>query len=337
MAEISLSKGKPVARIEGGRFDHKTVYLRDTDKQCCKRHCNDCGKADKYCCKDCKELVDDVDFDDEYDYDALEKLFPKERPRDRLFKVETLRKALIKNTEPLDEELNRLYHKIKKEKAESKNQSLIVNDGRLVHVPSADGIHQRDVLYVAGASGSGKSTYISSYVAEYKRRFPKNKVYIISRLDKDEALDKHNPIRILLDDDFIEDPVQPDELADSLVVFDDTDTIKQKELQKAVNHLKNDILETGRHHRIFMCIVSHLLTNHGETKTVLNECTSVTFFPSSGSLRQITYMLESYIGLTKKDVKKITKMKSRAITVFKHYPQAIMAEHELHLLSSFAE
>lgn len=335
MAELSFQTGRPIARIEGGHLDGKRVYLRDMDIPCCKSHCKECGTIGKYCCKNCIKLDDGLE--QFVEYDEIERHLPKMSPRERLFKGEILRKALIKNVEPLDEDLTEIYHLIRTQRQKKKNKSLIVNDGKFIQVPSADGVHQRDVLYVTGMSGSGKSTYISNYISEYKRKFPKNRLIVISTVTEDKALDKHDPIRIMLDDDFIADPVKGEELADSLVIFDDTDTIKDKALQQAVNHLKDDCLETGRHHRIFMCVVSHMMSNHRETRIVLNECTSMTFFPQSGSVGQIKYTLNKYFGVDNNTFKKIMAIKSRAITIFKNYPQAVMGEHDCYLLSHLSE
>ncbi len=61
----------------------------------------------------------------------------------------------------------------------------------------------RQILYVSGASGSGKSFYTSDYMKEYNRLFPKNKIYIFSSLEKDEKLDAvKNTKRIKLNEVF---------------------------------------------------------------------------------------------------------------------------------------
>ena len=53
-------------------------------------------------------------------------------------------------------------------------------DEVMQHLPYTDKGkgNTRQVLYVSGASGSGKSYYASNYIKEYVKMFPKNTVYI---------------------------------------------------------------------------------------------------------------------------------------------------------------
>eukprot|EP00466_Bigelowiella_natans_P009751 jgi/Bigna1/137810/aug1.41_g12518 len=48
---------------------------------------------------------------------------------------------------------------------------------------------KRDVMYIAGASGSGKSYITKQIVNNYAKLYPKRKIFIVSRLDEDETLD----------------------------------------------------------------------------------------------------------------------------------------------------
>jgi len=49
--------------------------------------------------------------------------------------------------------------------------------------------------------------------------------------------------------------------------------------------------------------------------------------------KQINYVLENYIGLGKKDIQTIKKLKTRSACVFKNYPQCVLTEHNLFALS----
>jgi predicted AAA+ superfamily ATPase len=55
--------------------------------------------------------------------------------------------------------------------------------------------NQRDVLYIAGASGSGKSYYCKEYLKEYISLFPNNPIYLFSYLDLDETIDEVKKIK----------------------------------------------------------------------------------------------------------------------------------------------
>jgi len=68
-----------------------------------------------------------------------------------------------------------------------------------------------------------------------------------------------------------------------------------------------------------------------DTRRVLNECMSVTYFPFSGSNVGTKRLLEDYLGLDKDTIKLIKSKKSRWATVFKNYPQVVMTEKDIWL------
>lgn len=212
----------------------------------------------------------------------------------------------------------------------SESREIRTVDGSIQLLPN---ITTRDTNYVAGKSGSGKSTWISKYLEQYQKMYPDNKIYLFSRLDEDDVLDQYKPIRIELNDELITDPIDPtEELANSLCIFDDTDTIKDKKIKTAINDLKNDLLEIGRHDNIFVCIVSHLINNYKETRTILNESMYITFFPSAGSPHGIKYMLKNNMGLDNKQIERIMGLPSRWVTIRNSCPLAVIYEKGIYLL-----
>jgi len=50
-------------------------------------------------------------------------------------------------------------------------------------------------------------------------------------------------------------------------------------------------------------------------------------------LKSLKYLLTEYIGLDKKDMVKIKKMKSRWATIFKNYPQIAMTNRDIWILA----
>ena len=98
--------------------------------------------------------------------------------------------------------------------------------------------------------------------------------------------------------------------------------------------LLNEVLEVGRHIKVSCIITNHLPTNGKDTRRMLNECHSITYFPAAGSKVQLNRLLEQYIGMDKKDIKKAKQSGSRWVTVFKNYPQFVMTEKELYLLAT---
>jgi len=192
-------------------------------------------------------------------------------------------------------------------------------------------------IYVSAPSGAGKSYWVGKWLAEYKKMFKDNEIYLFSSVEEDESLDVNDPIRILLDADLMQNPVQASELQDSVVIFDDTDTIRNKYLRESIHAMRDEILEIGRHFNTRMLITSHLMMNYKETRRVLNEATTVVFFPKSGTTHQIKRFLATYAGLEKDQIKKILKLPSRWIALYKTYPQYIVHEGGAFLLSSMDE
>jgi predicted AAA+ superfamily ATPase len=201
------------------------------------------------------------------------------------------------------------------------------NNGKFQQIPDEE--TTRAVVYITGASGSGKSTYCASYIKEYKKLFKKNNIYCFSALKDDESLDVIKPKRIKIDNSLIDDPLDVADFENSLVVFDDIDVISDKKQREAVYNILNQILEVGRHHKISCIITNHLATNGKDTKRILNECHSVVYFPFSGSGVGLKRLLVDYLGLDKKDISKAKKCKSRWVCVFKNYPQIIMTEKDI--------
>lgn len=116
-------------------------------------------------------------------------------------------------------------------------------------------------------------------------------------------------------------------------MFDDIDVISQKEWRKAVYHLLNEILETGRHHKVSCLITNHLPTARDDTKRVLNECHSITYFPHSGNKSTMKRLLLEIVGIDKEDMIKIKKLKTRWATIYKNYPQIAMTEKDMWILA----
>lgn len=189
---------------------------------------------------------------------------------------------------------------------------------------------ERDILYITGPSGSGKSTYVVNYLREYKLKYKNNPIYVLSALKEDETLDKIKGLkRIKLDSKMYEEPLSVEMFQDSCIVADDIDVISDKKIREAVITLVNSILETGRHFNISIAFTNHMATAGKDTRRILNEAHTVTYFPHSGSSHGIKYLMEEYCGITKEDMKKAKKSGSRWCTIFKNYPTCMMTEYDI--------
>jgi len=210
-------------------------------------------------------------------------------------------------------------------------------DGTEKFEPCPNTNKERDVFYIFGQSGSGKSFFVQMYANNYRQLFPKNNIYVFSTLDSDkEGLDKIKGLkRIKLDKEFIDDEIIPTaDFKDSLVIFDDVDNISDKKTKAVVWTYMNNFLQTGRHHKISVAITFHVSAGGNATKMILNEATGLTFFPATIGGRNLKYICDSYLGMDKEQIKKLKKLNSRWITVLKTYPKVILSEKEAFILKN---
>lgn len=305
---ISLKSGKPIAKIinKGSKNHNKLIYLREIASQVPEQQVK--NKLDKL----------ENSFFSKHKLKAIE--------------IQMIRKAILDNVPPTDEKLNNIYCKALRKIDKKILTELTLKGGKLQPLPinKEGGIFE--CLYVSGPSGSGKSHFASNWIKEYKKQFKDNDFYIFSSVDEDKPLDKLKPIRIDIDADLIEDPLEPDEIENSVVLFDDTDTIMNKYLKIWVANFRDSLLQTGRHHNIKLVVTTHVLLNYKATQNVINEATHIVFFPRGGSTYQIKRLLKEYIGIDKAMSKRILSLPSRWILISKLYPMYCMYEKGVFLL-----
>lgn len=199
----------------------------------------------------------------------------------------------------------------------------------------------RSIVYICGASGSGKSTLARILVDNFHATFPDAQIYMFSRLSSDVAFDdlekKKVLIRIPIDNDLINSSIDVvnDIEYGSMVIFDDIDTISDKKMMGVLNNIKLQILEIGRHKKIYCIVTSHLI-NTGDrtgTRTMMNEMSSLVIFPrGGGSVYQQRYCLKNYLGLSNDQVDEILNTSdSRWVLISKNYPQYILTQKKVYI------
>jgi len=163
-----------------------------------------------------------------------------------------------------------------------------------------------DNIFCVGGQGSGKSTWAGNYCRHFIGAFnpAPQFITIISSDDyADTAYDfPHRHIKI--DDEMVANPItldeltNPDEKSRSICLFDDIEGISNPKKQKAIDALTEAVLTMGRKRRIHCIFISHRSANGKMTKNILNELTSVVWFPKlGGGNRNLTYMLTKHLGV----------------------------------------
>ena len=210
-------------------------------------------------------------------------------------------------------------------------QSLELECG-MTFQPIPDITMERCISYVAGKSGSGKSTYCANWLREYKKIYPDNPIYLFSEVDSDEILDAVGLERIKIDTSLVTHPITLEQFEDSCIVFDDVDDIDDAKIRKAVFGILNKGLQMGRHHRISMLVTYHLITNGKETRKILNEAHTITIFPRSGKVKGMKYFLTEYLDLDREQKKKLRSLPSRWVMIKNTAPMCVLSEHDAYIL-----
>lgn len=198
---------------------------------------------------------------------------------------------------------------------------------------------KREVWYVAGQSGSGKSYIAKGLAAFYKKLFPDRQVYLISKLASDDTLDALKFLKRLSIPSFVEDYPELDEFKDCMVIFDDFDTLpkgskKSPGPYEVVRKLIDDLAIMGRHTCTTMLVLSHYLTNYKETRLILNEATHVVVYPQSTSYHALRHLVRGYVGVDEEDLKRHRRLGSRWLCYKKGFPANMISQHVAEVLFS---
>ena len=190
---------------------------------------------------------------------------------------------------------------------------------------------ERNILYVTGASGSGKSYYSTDFLKQYIKKHPRNDVFLFSSVGEDKVLDAVKKLKRfkIYDADFVNEEFSVEDFKDTLLIFDDVDCISDKRVLKKVYEILDKALVTGRHSGTSVVYTTHTACNGSKTKLILTESHSITFFMNGMNGRSSKYLLDGYLGLDKKQIQELKKIKSRWTTVIKSFPQLILTQRQL--------
>jgi hypothetical protein len=254
------------------------------------------------------------------------------KPQERVKVLQEIIDAVNDGKEEYDVGDTRTKALFKRIKVDSENNKMIElpDDSTFQPIPNPDP-KVREVWYCAGQSGSGKSYFARGIAENYKKLFPEREVYLISKLEEDETLDKMKigkPNRISLQS-LVDDPPDINEFEDCLVIFDDFDTLSAP-YDKVVLKLIEDLCIMGRHTRTSLLILSHYLTNYKKTRLILGEAHYLVLYPMATAFKALKYVCEHYGGLDKEHIQGLKKM-GRWVMIAKNYPSFVIAAHEAYM------
>jgi len=303
--ELNLDVGKTVSYVKGGELDKEVIHVADIDTPYRPEETSESKILAEEFMKKVKRALSGSE-------------------------LAQLMTSLEKRQKPEDPSLGRYYDQILLLLNGSKGSEVELTDGTM-HL-TFDPKVERQVHYITGQSGSGKSTITGELVKNYHKIFPKNDIFLFSNKPSDPALDCFKYItRVPFVEELIEDPIDLAMIKNSLVIFDDVEGTTDKKIEKELVRISELILNQGRASRVSFIYISHLANDYKRTRTILNEMNSITVFPQFCSAYSLKYLLEKYLGFGKEDIKKLTNLPSRSVTILKA-PTTVVHEKGVYLL-----
>ena len=233
------SKARAIARFKGGKHDNEILYLHDSN-----------GSATA-------NPIKKKTFQRSRYLKFLDDMKPNERTKTMIRLEEAYHNG--KTLADLDERSNvkAVYEKMLKD-AEN-NKMIELDDEAMFELLPSSNPNTREVWYICGQSGSGKS-YIAKTLANYYHKlFPERGVYLVSKLNKDETLDALKFIKRVNIQSFVDDYPTLEEFQDCMLICDDYDTLTG-EAEKVISKIIDDIAIQGRHTNTTMLCLSHYLS-----------------------------------------------------------------------------
>lgn len=182
-------------------------------------------------------------------------------------------------------------------------------------------------VFIAGASLCGKSYLASKLAKDYFLNFKKNKIINFSYLNNDENYAKlKNYHKMRIDEDILENPIDLDELHDSVCIFDDIQHFTDKYIVKELERIRDSCLQAGRHSNIDVIVCTQNLLDGPKTKQCVNNTFQVIGFPQSAGRFQLGEWLRRYIRLSQEQVRTILNLPSRWVLVNQGTPIYVLHE-----------
>lgn len=192
-------------------------------------------------------------------------------------------------------------------------------------------------VVIYGATGAGKSTFAGNLIREYHKRFPKNRIIIISpHQESDPALQtiSSDQIDYLEVDDRIvkEMPLKVDEFQDSLVIMDDYLNFPDKSINKALQEFASKLMVTGRRLKASVILIQHNAFGGHTTVTYNLNAGFLVFFPSILSQRRHIINYLKQIGCDSKLINKVVNLPTRTICISTSAPNFIIHDKGILLI-----
>lgn len=178
---------------------------------------------------------------------------------------------------------------------------------------------ERFIIFLSGASGTGKTAMASVFVKQYLDHLGKNVYYVCATSYKDDQNLKNLPIKQIKLDEIEEYEIK--DLENSLVVIDDTDfSTNAKEVLRFINM----ICELGRKFKVNLIFSSHINTK-GNSSVVYRE---VDLYLTGVKGIESNRMIEKYLGVKRADLVDVPR--DSAYVCFNKHKDLIITDSKIY-------
>lgn len=238
-----------------------------------------------------------------------------------------------------------------KESNDKKNQEFVVKDGKIqpFYIRQLNSEFPNRIV-IAGPSLCGKSHWAreiaKDYYDDYHQKghkiclftaIPRHKDNIFAcdhcrHKDEDDKKKKYpcfcsSIYRVKCDENLLTDPIDLDELSNSLCIFDDIDRHPNKEVALELNLLRDKIMNSGRHDNIDLISIAQVLLDGKKTKCSNTNAFQIVGFPNSGGRYQLSEFMRRYMSLPKQTIEKIISLPTRWVCINNCNPMYVLHEH----------
>lgn len=158
----------------------------------------------------------------------------------------------------------------------------------------------RDVYYLAGPGGVGKSTYIASLCRMYARMRPRSRIFLLSKKSHDDVIDslteaEGKPTRLDWHRFWADIPPLTD-FQDTMFIMDDCDTLPTEQFERLLFLLK-ELINDGRqvegkpNSACTVVWVTHQSTDGNRSRAILSGITKAVVWPVKTNKNQMRCLL----------------------------------------------
>jgi len=201
------------------------------------------------------------------------------------------------------------------------HKSFQLRDGKLIPVLSKEGIN---AVYMAGPRKSGKTTLLSKML-----NLSHKDVFLLTRLGEgeDDSLNIDNDVDRIDINQLLDDPLDWKELSGRIVVIDDGETHPDPRINKAVQTLADQVLESGRRDIPAIIRTGHFLMNGKQTRQGLMESNFIVIFHHNGLDYQTMRFLKEHAGLSKGQIGQVMATPGRWFGFYRQAPNCFLGEN----------